>query len=495
MKKEKYISLLKVDLDENNYNKNFREKNNNKNSLYRKNIKLKIKIINNNCNLIKCSLISFLLLFAIILLIEKILKMESKNISILFNIAIQIKNDQNKTDLYNKENNKTNNISNNQKEKEEEKPKQKDYVFKTLTDSFNTAKDFLDKCIKGILIQDKQKFILLENPLISVVIPLYNCQNFILRTLRSIQNQNIYNLEIILVNDFSTDGSVSVIEDIKIKDPRIKLINNKKNMGTLYSRSIGVLAAKGKYIFPLDNDDMFLDKDVFEIITNIAESENHDIVEFKGVESLRGSTDILQNKIKDISFSNKKLNLIMHQPELGKYPIRPNINLNGYNLFDVYVWAKCIKTEMYQKAINNLGKEKYSRFMLAHEDVVMMYILFYTIESFKFVGKYGIFHIKRGGSAWEKSGNVYMDLKELLFLDVVIDFPKNSKEGQKLAVYIMINILNSKGLEKMLNDKEYNKKLFYYCLDRIFNSTLITNEQKNEIRNKEKTLQFLNYTF
>ena len=42
----------------------------------------------------------------------------------------------------------------------------------------------------------------------------------------------------------------------------------------------------------------------------------------------------------------------------------------------------------------------------------------------------------------------------------------------------MINIMNSQGLEKMLNNKEYNENLFYSCLDRIFNSTLITNEQK-----------------
>ena len=452
--------------------------------IYKNKIKKKInrnrksKIIKNNCNLIKCSLISFLLLFiiiCIILFLEKPLKLELKNTSIL-----QTKNEKNTTDLYNKEN---------------EKEKSKDEEFKNLQESFNNAKDFLDKGIKGILIQDKQKFVLSENPIVSAVIPLYNCKNFILRAIRSIQNQNIYNLEIILINDFSTDSIIPVIENIKKEDPRIKLINNKKNMGTLYSRSIGTLAAKGKYIFPLDNDDMFLDKDVFEVITNIAESGYFDIVEFKGIESSRGSSDILRNKIYDIGYSNKILNLVMHQPELGKYPVKPNQNLNGYSLNDVYVWAKCIKADMYQKAINNLGKEKYSRFMLAHEDIVMTYILFYTIESFKFVGKYGIFHIKREASAWEKSDNIYMDLKELLFLDVVIDFPKNCIESQRLSVSIMINIMNIQGLEKMLNDKEYNKNLFYSCLDRIFNSTLISNEQKNQIRNKVENLKFLHYNF
>ena len=234
--------------------------------IYKNKIKKKInrnrksKIIKNNCNLIKCSLISFLLLFIIICIIlfrEKPLKIELKNTSIL-----QTKNEKNSTDLYNKEN---------------EKEKSKDEEFKNLQESFNNAKDFLDKGIKGILIQDKQKFVLSENPIVSAVIPLYNCKNFILRAIRSIQNQNIYNLEIILINDFSTDSIIPVIDNIKKEDPRIKLINNKKNMGTLYSRSIGTLAAKGKYIFPLDNDDMFLDKDVFEIITNIAESGYFDI--------------------------------------------------------------------------------------------------------------------------------------------------------------------------------------------------------------------------
>ena len=54
-------------------------------------------------------------------------------------------------------------------------------------------------------------------------------------------------------------------------------------MCLLYSRCIGVLAAKGKYIFPLDNDDMFLDEDVFDVVTKIADKGDFDIVEFKAI--------------------------------------------------------------------------------------------------------------------------------------------------------------------------------------------------------------------
>ena len=107
-------------------------------------------------------------------------------------------------------------------------------------------------------IDKNRAFVNNENPNISVVIPVYNSQKIIKPVIRSIQNQNITNLEIVLVNDFSTDDSKEIIEPLKREDLRISLLNNKKNMGTLYSRSVGTLVAKGSYIFPLDNDDLFL---------------------------------------------------------------------------------------------------------------------------------------------------------------------------------------------------------------------------------------------
>ena len=105
-----------------------------------------------------------------------------------------------------------------------------------------------------------------EIPKLSVVIPIYNKEKIIKRTISSILNQNMDNYEIILINDFSTDNTLSVIKEIQINEPRIKIIQNQKNMGTLYSRCIGTLSAKGKYILPLDNDDMYLYKYAFDDI-------------------------------------------------------------------------------------------------------------------------------------------------------------------------------------------------------------------------------------
>ena len=149
--------------------------------------------------------------------------------------------------------------------------------FDSYKDAFNKAKDFIDKCMKGILI-NKDLIKPIEKPKISVVIPCYNCKGYILKALRSIQNQDFNNLEVVIINDFSSDDTLSYLDQLKIEDPRIKILNNKKNMGTLYTRSVGSLSAIGKYIFPLDSDDMFLDKDVFSTISNIADKGNFDLV-------------------------------------------------------------------------------------------------------------------------------------------------------------------------------------------------------------------------
>lgn len=138
--------------------------------------------------------------------------------------------------------------------------------------------------MKGILI-NKDLIKPIEKPKISVVIPCYNCKGYILKALRSIQNQDFNNLEIVIINDFSSDDTLSYLEKLKFEDPRIKILNNKKNMGTLYTRSVGSLSSIGKYIFPLDSDDMFLDKDVFTTISNIADKGNFDLVVFKYIKS------------------------------------------------------------------------------------------------------------------------------------------------------------------------------------------------------------------
>ena len=82
-------------------------------------------------------------------------------------------------------------------------------VFSSREEAYRKGKYFLNNNEKGILLHEIPKNIS-DNPIASAVIPVYNSKNYILRAIRSVQNQNISNIEIILVNDFSTDDTLSL---------------------------------------------------------------------------------------------------------------------------------------------------------------------------------------------------------------------------------------------------------------------------------------------
>ena len=200
------------------------------------------------------------------------------------------------------------------------------YIKTILNDYLNNTNYFLSSII--------------DYPNISVIIPLYNCQNSIYLSISSILYQNFKNFEIILINDYSQDNTSEIINELKKKDSRIKIINNQNNMGILYSRSIGVLSSKGKYIYCLDNDDLFYDRFLFNNIYDIAENKNYDIVEFKCFYVNKYSRQLKLSDIKDSPFNCHPINYSLTQPELGIFPISKN---NKYFSNDYHLWGKSIK--------------------------------------------------------------------------------------------------------------------------------------------------------
>ena len=125
-------------------------------------------------------------------------------------------------------------------------------------------------------------------------------------------------MEIILVNDYSSDKTADIIKDLQKDDNRIKLVENRKNKGIFYSRCIGTLKAKGKYIFPLDNDDLFFDEGIISSIVNKSMIGNYDIVEFNYAEFF--NSKIPPRKFITSEFGNHSNNLILYQPELSQFP-------------------------------------------------------------------------------------------------------------------------------------------------------------------------------
>lgn len=114
-------------------------------------------------------------------------------------------------------------------------------------------------------------------PKVSVIIPNFNNEKYIEEAIKSVQNQSLKDIEIIIIDDCSTDDSLNIIQNIAKSDSRIKIIQNQKNLGAGLSRNAGLDIATGEFIKFLDSDDT-MDLDVLETMYDIAQETKKDIV-------------------------------------------------------------------------------------------------------------------------------------------------------------------------------------------------------------------------
>lgn len=163
-----------------------------------------------------------------------------------------------------------------------------------------------------------------NNELISIVVPVYNVEKYLRRCLDSLINQTYKDIEIILVNDGSTDNSLEICEEYAKNDSRIKIIS-KKNEGLGMARNTGIDNADGEYICFFDSDD-FVEIDAIEKMHNVIIKEQPQIVCF-GFKKLDKNGDIVNAYIPNVNkmnfYEEDVINeflpeLISESPDTGK---------------------------------------------------------------------------------------------------------------------------------------------------------------------------------
>ncbi|RAX52451.1 hypothetical protein CCY99_07315 [Helicobacter sp. 16-1353] len=111
-----------------------------------------------------------------------------------------------------------------------------------------------------------------KKPFISIVMPVFNVENYIKRALDSCINQTLSDIEIIIVDDCGNDSSVEIAKSYAKRDPRIKILHNSQNLGLFKARIMGEKNASGEYILALDGDDflsIFTCKALFRAVHNL----------------------------------------------------------------------------------------------------------------------------------------------------------------------------------------------------------------------------------
>lgn len=203
---------------------------------------------------------------------------------------------------------------------------------------------------------------------ISVIIPVYNTQEFVESAIRSIQTQSLRDIEIIVINDGSTDNSLNILETLRANDPRLKLFSQ-QNSGQAIARNKGLSEAKGTYIYFMDSDDI-LESDALELCYNYAETEQLDLVFFDAESFSEAGIDSTGYTYDRCGMLTKK---VYTGPEIfGELMLKDQ--------FRVAPWLQIIRKKFLDEI--NLTYEK-----VTHEDELFSTLLFIQARRVGFINR------------------------------------------------------------------------------------------------------------
>ena len=170
-----------------------------------------------------------------------------------------------------------------------------------------------------------------NSPLISVIMPIYNVEKYLSACLDSVLAQTFQDIEIICVNDGSTDTSTEILHEYAKKDERIRIISQ-TNQGQSVARNYGYREARGKYIYYMDSDDV-IHKQLLEIVYHLAQTHDADMVCFQYQKNFNA---VLAQKV--IDWKTLKF-------KLTDNPLLVSLHARHFRM-TFNVWSKFFKREM-----------------------------------------------------------------------------------------------------------------------------------------------------
>ena len=183
--------------------------------------------------------------------------------------------------------------------------------------------------------------------MVSIIVPVYNVEKYLEQCINSIINQTYKNIEIILIDDGSTDNSGIICDEYAKKDNRIKVIH-KDNEGISATRNRGIDESSGKYISFVDSDD-YIEKNMIEILYKDIEKENADIAVCNYI-IVKDKNNIKKDK-------NNSYNVIILSQNDA-------LRMCFCNEFEFYLWNKIFKKTLFNEIKFPKGKNSEERYTL-----------------------------------------------------------------------------------------------------------------------------------
>lgn len=293
---------------------------------------------------------------------------------------------------------------------------------------------------------------------ISVIIPVYNLENYIERTLDSVCAQTYKNLEIVVVDDGSKDNSYKTICDYAEKDNRIVPIHQ-ENGGVTSARLNGVKHATGEWIGFVDGDDL-IDEDMYEILINNAYNYNAQI-------SHCGYKMVLGTKRIDYYHNTGKI--------IEQDNIQGQIDLIDGSMIEPGLWNKIYQKQLFDNMINNDLMDTSIKNL---EDLLMNYYLFKESKKSVFEDVCKYHYMVRNGSAATSSFKPHMYYNPIDVLLLIINDAEDLEVKKTiLERYYNLVIRNAADNYPVEIQKDANKRL-KECFNAIIKSNFMSKKSK-----------------
>ncbi|QDP84654.1 glycosyltransferase [Chryseobacterium sp. SNU WT5] len=281
-----------------------------------------------------------------------------------------------------------------------------------------------------------------EEPLITIIIPCYNAENYIHFSLKSVLKQTYKNWECFLINDGSKDNTAQILQEYSLKDTRFKFLSH-ENKGISETRNLGMDNAKGDYLFFLDADDL-IPENALQIFINEIE-EDIDVITGITVtvngENLEEISQLQHPKEGCVLFKNNNLEVLIFAIEAGLAPVAQN---RLYN--------------------NEFLKRNNLRFKsgILHEDESWFFEVMFRAEQVKFINhKTYYYRTDNSESITKNLGDRNLQSYLIILENIFENYYRNTTSYRKAVVERYLQYLKKVIIDFAIREK---KKLSVECL-------------------------------
>lgn len=287
---------------------------------------------------------------------------------------------------------------------------------------------------------------------VSIIMSLFNVEFFMRTAIESVLNQTLQDIELICINDGSSDYSLETAQEYAEKDDRIKIITYKESKGQAYARNRGMDIAKGKYICFVDGDD-WIDLNMVEKLYNEAEKNQTEITFCAAA--------LYNELLRKVDFSNTyyNLSLIPHSFDNRVFSQEEAKNLLTGSI-NVALWNKIYRTDFLNK--NKLRFPEY----FIYEDMTFFYDVWFKAERISLIRDFLYYYrINRNGSTMSKIGSKVLDRTEMVAM--TYELFKEQPYFEEIKTQVNMWIIDDLIHRYTLVEPRY-KKEFFFLMKKLF---------------------------